>query len=440
MLRCPFYLLAIIILFPIEAISQISSKHDMQTDALVDNQKIMVIDGNPADVQTKAYIDSIRRRIADFYYDQFRNFSDPAAPFFLFMSKDASLAMGIGGAVRMRAYYDWGGAMPAAGFSPYMIPMDPSPLHERHFDTTPSGSCLFFRVIGGNKTLGNYQINIQADFTGYQGRDFRLKQAYAIINTFTVGYAPSTFSDPAALPPTIDASGTANKITPTSVLVRYMPVVRDRWVFALSAETPSTAIDVDNTNTAKVDNYMPDFAAFIQYQWQRGQHVRLSGIVRTLAYRDLIAERNHSIAGWGMMLSTVARPTSSISAYGTLNYGQGYAGLGSDLMIGSYDLVADPAVPGLMYAPRSFGYCVGLQYNFRPNLFVSANVSQTRYLPQKQVSPEEYKYGMVCTANVFWNMTPRMQLGAEINVGKRQNFDRDHRWARRGALMCMFSF
>ena len=48
--------------------------------------------------------DSVRRLVELFYYDQFRSFSDPEAPYFLFMSRDAKLAMGIGGAIRMRAY------------------------------------------------------------------------------------------------------------------------------------------------------------------------------------------------------------------------------------------------------------------------------------------------------------------------------------------------
>ena len=294
-------------------------------------------------------------------------------------------------------------------------------------------------MLGRNKTLGEYQLYIEANFGGYQFRDFTLKKAYAIINDFTVGYATSTFSDPAALPPVIDAQGPTNKITPTSVLVRYMPVVRDKWVFAVSAETPSAAVGADGVSTVKVDNWMPDFAAFAQYQWAQGQHVRLSGIVRTLSYRDVAAGVNRNRAGWGAMLSSVAHVTDRVTTYVTGSYGHGYAGLGGDLL-GDYDLVGDPARPGWLYAPASAGYCLGVQYNFRPNLFVSGSVSQLRYLPSHTASPDEYKYGLLATANVFWNMTPRMQLGAEVNIGKRGNFSGEHRYACRAEVMCMFSF
>lgn len=414
---------------------------DQQVDSLAKSTKVIFIDGKPESTEVyQNYVDSIRERIAEFYYDQFRHFEDPQAPYFLFMSKDARLAMGIGGCVRMRAYYDWGGAVPASGFAPYLIPINPNPAYMRHFGTSPAGTSLFFRVIGRNKLLGDYQLYIEANFNGYQTRDFHLKKAYAIINDVTIGYASSTFADVAAQPPTVDAQGPNNKISPTSVLVRYMPSIKDRWFFAVSAETPATAVAVDNIATEKVSEWLPDFAAFVQYQWQRGQHVRLSGIVRTLSYRDIKAGRNHNPLGWGLQLSSVAHPHKAVTTYASLNYGKGYAGLGSDLLIGNYDLVGDPAVPGRLYAPAMLGWCVGLQYNFRPELFASISASQTRYLPTHDVSPDEYKYGVFACANVFWNLTPRMQAGAEIDLGLRRNFSGAHRHARRASMMVQFSF
>ena len=413
---------------------------DIQIDSTLTSNRIVFIDGKPATEQTQEYVDSIRRVISEFYYDQFRHFQDPGAPYFLFMSKDAGLAMGIGGCVRMRAYYDWGGAIPASGFAPYLIPIHPSPTDMRHVGTSPAGTSLFFRVIGRNKALGDYQLYIEANFNGYETRDFRLKKAYATINNFTVGYAASTYSDPAATPPTVDAQCPNNKIGTTAVLVRYMPVIKDRWVLAVSGESPESSIDVDNINTAKVSNWMPDWATFVQYQWGKGEHVRLSGIARTLSYRDLIAGRNHNIVGWGVQLSSVAHPLPSLTTYVTASYGHGSAGLGGDLLIGSYDLTGDTKRPGRMYAPASFGWCVGLQYNFRPNLFVSASMSQNRYLPDCEVSPDEYKYGLFGAANIFWNLTPRIQVAAEFDFGKRQNFSGEHRWARRMSAMCQFSF
>ncbi len=410
-------------------------------DSTAKSHKLIFIDGKPADGdELRQYTDSVRQRIAAFYYDQFHHFMDPGAPYFLFLSKDSKLAMGIGGAVRMRAYYDWGGAIPAPGFAPALIPIPANPSEMRHFGTTPAGTCLFFRVLGQNKTLGEYQLYIEADFTGYQSRDFKLKKAYAIINNLTVGYAASTFSDPAAIPPTVDAQGPANKMTPTAVLVRYMPVIKDKWYLAVSAETPDAAIGADGKNTSAVSNWLPDFAAFVQYQWAQGQHVRLSGIVRTLSYRDLINSTNHNKIGRALQLSATGSPHRSVTLFATANYGHGYASLGGDLMMGANDLVADPSQPGTLYAPASFGWCLGMKYNFTPSLFASISANQTRFLPSHQVAPDLYKYGIASAVNVFWNMTPRMQVGAEFDFGYRRNFNGDHRSAKRIGAMCMFSF
>ncbi len=385
--------------------------------------------------------DSIRHLLDMFYYDQFRSFSDPESPYFLMMSRDATLAMGMGGAVRMRGYFDWNGAIPAAAFAPYLIPMHTDATAMRHFATTPAGTCLFFRVIGKNRSLGHYQLYIEANFNGYQARDFHLKKAYATINDFTIGYAPSTFSDPAAVPPMVDANGPSNKISPTNVLVRYMPRLSKHWVMAVSAETPATKIGADNTLTRAIENWVPDGAAFIQYEWGPTAHVRLAGIVRSLSYRDVAASTNHHRAGWGLLLSSVAHPTRQLTGYLTLNYGRGYASLGGDLAVSSYDLIPDPDAPGKLYSPATFGWCAGLQWNFRPNLFVSASVSSSHlYTEGRPIADSEFSHGLLAAVNCFWNLTPRIQVGGELDFGRRTNFSGAARNAWRVGAMTQFSF
>lgn len=436
-----FITLSLVLLLSASTYVGAKSLNEMFIDTIASSNKLIFIDGKPADCdELRQYTDSVRRKIAAFYYDQFRHFMDPGAPYFLFLSKDSKLAMGLGGAVRMRAYYDWGGAIPAKGFVPALIPIPANPTDMRHFGSTPAGTCLFFRVFGQNKTLGEYQLYIEANFSGYQSRDFKLKNAYAIINDFTVGYTSSTFSDPAAVPPTVDAQGPTNKITPTSVLVRYMPVFKNKWVFAVSAETPETQIGAYDNNTQAVSNWLPDLAAFVQYQWGADQHVRLAGILRTLSYRNVLQEKNHNKLGRALQLSVVAHPHQALTTYATASYGHGYASLCGDLMIGANDLVADPERPGILYAPASYGWCLGLKYNFTPMLFASISASQTRFLPKHNISPDAYKYGIASAVNVFWNMTPRMQLGLEYDFGYRRNFNGAHRSAQRMGAMCMFMF
>ncbi|MDE6461464.1 MAG: hypothetical protein K2L32_01650 [Muribaculaceae bacterium] len=413
---------------------------DARRDSLMRSHKVLTF-GGETESATEARNDSVRRLIEMFYYDQFRHFSDPEAPYFLLMSRDADLAMGIGGAVRMRGYYDWNGAMPSPAFTPFHISMHPDPARMRHFATTPSGCCLFFRVLGQNKTLGNYQLYIEAGFNGYDGRDLKLKKAYAIVNDFTVGLATSTFSDPAAQPPVIDAQGPSNKISGANVLVRWMPRLSARWIAALSAETPASLSASFSPETEAVENWIPDAAAFLQYEWGPTAHVRLAGIVRSLSYRDKESRRNRHTAGWGVMLSSVAHPLSPrLTTYASVNYGHGYAGLGGDLSMGTYDLIPCPGSDRRLYAPASLGWCAGAQWNFRHNLFASGAVSSTLFMPRRGVAGDEYRRGITADVNLIWNPTPRIQTGIEFDFAQRLNFSGDSHSACRINLLAQFSF
>ncbi|MDE5871944.1 MAG: hypothetical protein K2H22_08385, partial [Muribaculaceae bacterium] len=93
-----------------------------------------------------------------------------------------------------------------------------------------------------------------------------------------------------------------------------------------------------------------------------------------------------------------------------------------------------------MYAPFSLGWCIGSQYNFRPNLFASVSYSDSRYFPRSPREASEYRYGNIFTANVFWNLTPRIQAGIEFDTGVRKNWDGKSRRADRLGLMAQFSF
>ena len=417
------------------------SSVDIQKEALLRDHKIIYIDGKPANADSTERQDSIRNLVENFFYDQFQSFSDPAAPYFLFMGRNDELAMGIGGCVRIRGWYDIDAAIPANSFTPYLIPMVKDPANNSRIGATPAGSTLFFRVIGKNKTIGDYQLYIEANFNGYGGTDFHLKKAYAQLNNVTVGYASSTFSDPAALPPTVDANGPANKISPTSVLVRWMNTYKSRWTVAGSVELPKNA--AISTVAGKIGNAsqtMPDLAAFLQYSWGKSEHVRLAALARSLPYENLISHERHHKFGWGLQLSTVAHPVSPVTLYGTVNCGQGHESTAGDLQVGNYDLVPSPGNPLDMYAPFAIGWCVGAQYNFRPNLFASVSYSDSRYLPRSPREESEYRYGTILTANVFWNLTPRIQAGVEFDTGVRKNWGGNSRRADRVGLMAQFSF
>lgn len=408
-------------------------------DSLLNDHHIIMPGGaSPKEVGN----DSVRSLIENFYIDQFRNYQDPAAPYFLFMSRDANMAMGIGGVVRMRAYFDPGNSMPGASFTPYTIPVTGNPLNRNHFGTTPSGTALFFRVLGRNTKIGSYQLYIQAKFNGYNGRDFKLSKAYATVNDWTVGYATSTFSDGQAIAPTVDANSSTMSMDFSTLLVRWMHTFKKSGItVAASVESPDNiSLQTDDTSTASRSSSIPNFSAMVQYEWAPDQHVRLSAITRALPYRDLVNGSNHSPWGYGFQLSTVVNPTRALTVYAIGNIGRSYSNVGGDFLLGDYDLVEDPDCPGRLRTVPGFSYFLGLGYHFSHKLSMSATFGQARNLISSPREADGYKYGLYGACNVFYDVTPRITIGAEANFGRRQNNDGAHAWARRIGAMCQFSF
>lgn len=413
-----------------------SSRQDM-IDSLVVNHHLMIMGGNQKSRPDK---DSIRSLIETFYYDQFKNYQDPAAPYFLFMSHDANMAMGVGGVVRMRAYYDPGNSMPGAAFTPYDVPMSETPLNRNHFGTTPSGTSLFLRVLGRNSRIGSYQLYIQAKFNGYEGRDFKLSKAYATLNDWTVGYATSTFSDGSAIAPTVDANGSTMSMDFSALLVRWMHTFKRSGItVAASVETPQQTIQTDDYVASRSSTF-PNLAAMIQYEWAKDQHVRLSTITRVLPYRDLANNTNHSPMGYGFQLSAVGNPVASLTLYAIGNIGRSYSNVGGDFLMGQYDLVENPDAPGRLRTVPSWSYFLGASYYFSHKLMASVTFGQARNMTSAPREADGYKYGLYGAANIFYYVTPRISIGAEANFGRRQNFDGAHAWARRIGAMCQFSF
>lgn len=404
---------------------------------LKESHKIVFIG---SDDSQKASQDSILELVSSFYVDQYKHFQDPLAPYFLLMSKDAKLAMGIGGAVRMRGWFDFNGAMPTNGFVPYMIPVPKDPSQRRKLGGTPDGTTIFMRVIGRNATLGDIVGNIQGNFQG-DGHTFKLKKAYVQFKGVTVGWAPSTIQDADAEAPTIDGAGQNGLCSDTRMLVRWdHSFGKSPWSMAASVEMPSSQVDADGEQTKAISDWFPDIVAFAQYNMSSSSHIRLTGLFRVLPYRDLVVGKNRNKIGWSMQLSGLYYPTNRLTLYWVANTGQGYEATMGDLSVGNFDLVACDDTPGKLYSPLSMGLNVGAKYNFLPNLYAGLALGEAHYFPKYTVKNSTYKYGLYGAVNLFYEPTPRMQVGIEYLIGSRHNFDREHGSANRIDALFQFSF
>ncbi|MDE6801642.1 MAG: hypothetical protein K2J06_02645, partial [Muribaculaceae bacterium] len=365
---------------------------------LLRSSKVIFVNG---DEGSRADRDSVESMLAQFYYDQFRSSHDPEAPIFTFMSKDANLAMGIGGVGVVSGWFDWNGMVEGGNFNVYNIMMPKTPEAMKNLGAGVSGTKLFFNIMGRHTSIGNFRAYIEAGFSGYNQRDFQLKKAWFQISDFTVGLASSTFSDAAAEPDVMDPAGANGKIGKSNILVRYMKTWRNRWTVAASVEFPnSQPMEIAN-QTKKVRDYVPDIATFGQLQWDRGfSHVRLAALLRDMSYRDLISQRNRHTVGWGVQLSSVVRAGNFLTLYAMGSVGQGIASYTGDLSNGHNDLLPTPEVSGKLYAPTTVSVTAGAKAQFTSKLSSTVCLSTLRHFPKSGAEGDFYQNGQYLSASL----------------------------------------
>lgn len=398
--------------------------------------RAIIVSGNPDHPDHAA-------NIAQMYSRANLAFEDPAAPRFLFLDKKGTVAIGIGGYLKAVAEYDVDGAVANNDFYTNMIPVPFDPAQRQRFGATAAHSTIFLKLVTRPTRVGRVIVYIQTNFTGDNGGyGLKLKQAYVSVGHVTLGKARSTFADGPAMAPTIDDQGPSGQVTAKNMMVQYATSVYSGFSAAISAELPSAGYTT-GTYARSIAQRVPDFPAYVQYQWDKGDsHIRLSGILRELSYRDNVAEKNRFATGWGVQLSAVSNIVGGLQFFGHYTYGKGIGYYINDLSDMDYDLIPDPAREGRLKAPGAAGWTAGLRYNFSDNFFISSSYSRAQLYNTRSLagSPETYRYGQYIVANAFYNLWDDLRIGAEYIHGTRKNIGDESGHANRLMAMLQYSF
>lgn len=403
-------------------------------ESLIHSIKKIYLGGSRPDSVSE---DSVNSLIRMFYLEQYRQFHDPEAPTFMFMTADASLALGVGGKLALRGWFDWNGYQSGYDFYPFDISIPADPAHKRGLGGSMSQTGVHLTVLGHHKGL-KYSAFIQA---AVSGKNFVLKKAYVTLNDFTLGYTSSSFVDDGSLVPTVDGEGPNGQTTDKQILVKYLHKFRKGWSVGGSIAIPHLAMSPIEGKSEGCTGYVPDFAALAQYSWDNGaSYVRASGILRTLSYRNLIEQRNHNVTGWGAQLSGCINIITPLTVYFQGAVGRGIGSLQGDLACDNYDLVGDSSAPGAMVAPLSLGLTAGVRYDISSKVFACIGLGEQQYYGRKYQNPTDYRYGLYGCVNAFWRITPRFMAGIEYITAKRKDFSGRHAGANRLDAMVSYSF
>lgn len=203
---------------------------------------------------------------------------------------------------------------------------------------------------------------------------------------------------------------------------------------------------VDGTTNSDLNinqQRMPDFTAYAQYGWNNSSHLRVGALIRSMTYTSSFCDKASSVTGFGVQASTTFNVGKKWQVFGQATYGKGIGQYLNDISNLNVDIVPDPDKEGKMQALPMLGWYAGLQYNVCPKVFLSSTYSMSRLYSDNgypDAVGSTYHYGQYFVANMFWNVTSNMQVGAEYLRGWRNNFDNSTHHANRINLLVQYSF
>ncbi|MDE6298052.1 MAG: hypothetical protein K2M10_00200, partial [Muribaculaceae bacterium] len=324
-------------------------------------------------------------------------------PRFALVGKDGKFYIGLGAQFLGEAVFDWGDAMPSPTS---MTPADIQPRtpgNGSNLRFAWQTSSIYMNVVampGNDNQIG---VFLKAKFTG-ANNSFHVSHLYAKYRGLTVGQTNSLFTDGAAEPFTIDSEG-PNGYPDLSLFTAYwQQKFTDNFSGAIGIDAPSNSFSYSAT-TSDINQRIPAIPLYLQYAWNGGDsHLRLSGIVRPMQYRDLVSNKNTVITGGGVQLSGMTSITDKLSVQFNAAYGKGIGNYLQDDNDLGLDAVAS-SEPGKLETVTNLGLTGGLTYNFTPNLSSNLVYSHlTNWFADDAVGiGDKYRYGDYVAANLVYS-------------------------------------
>lgn len=384
-------------------------------------------------------------------------------PKFVLKADNGKFMMTIGGKISPVMGVDLGNNLynqdgAGTSFVTQLIPVPSTPGHRSDFFINALNAAIDFQVVGLAGTPD--QITGYVKFgTNGNNSPLKLKRAYLTWRGFTAGQKATLLQDGDAVqPPTIDPQGPSGSVSGTTYEVSYKSKSHDGLKYAVGIDMPSwyssngiyRGKDYPIFDGKQVADYadaeqvIPDIPAWVEYSSSDWNRVRLSGIIRNFAYRDLVSNTTRHMVGWGAMLSGNLNPTKPLILYYQAIYGKGIGAYLQDISGMPLSFVPDNARPGRMQASPMAGINIGLTYNIDSKWQVNLMGSESRIWDVRNYAVAEedtnYKYALYAAANVFYNITPYLQWGMEYVWGHRQTWDMGGAHDSRLQTQLLFTF
>lgn len=363
--------------------------------------------------------------------------NDNGLPRFAVVGKDKQFYLGIGGQFLGEGAFTWGDNISAPPlFTPSTL-VHSAPGYGGATQFAWQTSSIYMNFVAMPGTGNQIGLFFKANFMG-NNNSFNCFHFYAKYRGLTAGYTNSLFTDGAAEPMTIDFEGPNGYPFITLFTAYWEQNFTKNFTGAIGIDAPSASLTTGST-TKTVNQRIPAIPLYLQYAWNGGgSHVRLSGIIRPMQYRNLVEEANKTIAGGGVQLSGMTKVVGNLGANFNAAYGKGIGTYLQDDNGLGLDAVAT-STPGKMEAVKTFGITGGLSYDISSKVSTNLTYSHlVNWLPDDaMVSDSQYRYGDYVAANVIYNINKFVSVGVEYDYGHRKDFNDNGLHANR--LQCQLA-
>ena len=349
--------------------------------------------------------------------------NDNGLPRFAIVGKDHKFYIGLGAQFLGEGVFDFGDEMPSPLlFTPSAITPS-TPGNRSSLGFAWQSSSIYLNALALTGTDNQVGVFFKMNFLG-NNNSANVFHFYAKYRGLTVGYTTSVFADGAAEPMTIDFEGPNGYPFITLFTASWTQKFTDHLSGAIGIEAPTISMTTGN-GASDVNQRIPAIPLYLQYAWDGGaSHVRLSGLVRSMQYRNDISDSNKTMAGLGVQLSGVTKIAGPLSASFNAAYGSGIGSYLQDDNGLGLDAVSTTE-KGKMKLVRSMGITAGLNYVFTPKLSGNLVYSHlSNWLPSDAaVQNSLYRYGDYIAANLIYSINKFVSAGIEYDYGHRKSFD-----------------
>ena len=352
----------------------------------------------------------------------------------------SDVALKIGGYVKADLIHDFDPIGSKDFFDTTTIPVDVVPYQNTRFHARQSRLSFDTRwridgeiaraYIEGDFFGGAPNENDPSGSNSQSNDDFRLRQAYGRLGRFTAGQTWTTFTDPAAVPQTIDFEGAVSNVNRRQGLVRWdQPLVDDFLFWAVAVENPDIMIEAPSAVTGMGRTESPDFITRLRLTPDWGEF-QSAFVLRELGFQPtnqpVITEE-----AWGFNFTGSFLLLEDTKAYYQITFGEG---IGS--YRGSPDVVATG--PDTAAILPMFGWMIGMHHEWSDSWTSNLTFSELRLDDVPGQAPDNLEATTYLAINLIANPYERVFCGIEYLYGVREDVSGDSGSANR--LQIAFGF